>query len=129
MLMTLFLLVSALTGYFLLKRRGASSHNLVGLLKFVAVSSVLFVVATFRVSLVFLTKVPLAKTLVPDWYAFGIVHCAGGLLFSSALLYFVFTAIYAKHMSLQMANEGLELSSVTISTSLLDPKVPKAYEI
>ncbi len=139
LLMSVFLLASTAAGYIMLKRSGRSMSDLTGVGNFFAVSVVIFCVATCRLSLSIMYHVPAARTIVPDWYALGIVHCLCGFASGCALLFFVYSAVYAKHVSLGVnrvlarisvdSNNNSNNSNNNIDIPLLDPKVPRAYDV
>ncbi len=100
----LFLLVSSALGLAVLKRAGVSSENKVGLKKMLAVAVVFFVTTLFGTTNMLMQWPGLLH--LSDWYWYGLDKIAGYVIMMSAILYFVFSALHAKHVSLKAPRES-----------------------
>ncbi len=121
LVMAMFLVVSSITGVFLLKRRVAPVSQISALVRFASVCLVLLVVLSLRTVRFFATQMLNFYWLLPDWFNLGIVRLVGDFAIGVALLYLVLTASYGMRIA------GSNFSGVDAGEELLD--VPKTYEV
>ncbi len=127
MVLCTFLLVSSIVGLVLLKRAGVSKENFLGLQKLLGVAAALFVATIFRSTTRIMTWY--AGWWLPEWFEHGL----GNLLFYTvtfgALLFFIFSAMRAKHISVHGGAVEMSQKLLSDESSELEDNVPKAYLI
>ncbi len=130
MILATFLLASSAVGWIVLKRRGTSTANLVGLKKMAFIFAAVWLGTTFCGINRLLRW--WGWWIFPEWYEFGLDYILAYSVVAISLLYFVFSATRSKYL----ARSSLAGQEVSLSQKPLlegdagsESKIPIAYEV